>query len=67
MFSIVEFVNDGVSFVPTIWIEQDEKKCKWPSDQTKCKLYRKECYSPRSDWKTFDIKRIFCTASKLHV
>lgn len=69
MFTIVEFVDGSVSYVPTKWIRNDGKTCFWPRglDTLKINLYRQENYSPKKEWDTYNLKRSFCTASEYFI
>lgn len=69
VYSIVEFENDNVCYVPTEWVFSNNEKCYWPSNNLKSKLnlLRDECFPPKKDvWDVFTIKRIFGTASKYY-
>lgn len=65
MFSIVEFEDRSVSFVPTKWLQDGGKNCFWPTglDTKKMNLYRQENFTPKKEWGVYSVKRIFCTAS----
>lgn len=67
-YAIVEFELDGsVSFVPSSWIYDENKKCRWPKEKNKLDLYRQELFAPKNDWHIYTIKKIFSYACKYHI
>lgn len=65
MYSVVEFENGEVSYIPTEWIFKNGKKCYWPNQKNKINIYREECFPAKESWETHNLKRIFCSLSKL--
>lgn len=63
-YAIIEFDGDGtVSYVPTIWIFNNDGSCYWPVDKNKIDIYRQQMFPPKKDWEIHEIKKIFGYAS----
>lgn len=66
-YSIIEFNDGSVSFVPCSWLVNNKTKCYWPN--TKNEKYinskrEKRCY-PEKNWDIFNVKRILGNAKTL--
>ncbi|EFN70499.1 hypothetical protein EAG_13820, partial [Camponotus floridanus] len=59
-YNIVEF-EDGLQIVPSEWLTENNKECKWPSYTSQIKINKaimKRIF-PSDDWQLYKIIRIF--------
>lgn len=68
-YTILQF-HDGLAIVPSHWLNDDETKCAYPTfqDPAKIKKIVASQLFPKdnSNWKMYDVLRIFYIKSKIH-
>lgn len=61
-FAVVVFEEPGgdreVSLVPTVWLDEQSKKCRWPSFRDCHRISRaiKERWKPEESWKQYPMR-----------
>lgn len=62
-FTILEF-KDGLQLVPTCWLVDTQGKCLFPKFLSQQRITKsvEEQEKPQSNWRVYNVKRIFGTA-----
>lgn len=68
-YSIVEF-NDGLAIISSLWLNEDETKCSYPTFRDPTKIKKAVAAQlPSEDnpnWKIHDVLRIFYKTSQIY-